>query len=310
MQAAASVGPAARPLPLFYALSQAGRAIAAARLPNGWELSGHGLKWSADTDLLESQIKPNPSKRKTDSFAGVAAAIGSERLSRPVKLGALWSALPDLLFPGPPDRRWRLPLRVVADYDEGGDDITRLFGSKVVQASVMGFPAVEPNAERILAELEHYPTAADGQPVTAAGTDKVAQVMVPGLGILPLVRWSAGGLNAWDHQWRLDEIAPEYRQAKERYAIPRLEQGDFLEPLMLWWGLLFGLSNVARYEPALWVKALDVDNSQHATPLEVALDEALLAVPQLILSALLDENVITGKLARWPASVRRTKREP
>jgi hypothetical protein len=36
MRAAADVGPAARALPLFYAISQAGRAIAAARLPDRW----------------------------------------------------------------------------------------------------------------------------------------------------------------------------------------------------------------------------------------------------------------------------------
>lgn len=39
-------GPASAPLPLFYALSQAGRAIAAARLPDHqrWDFTGHGLK--------------------------------------------------------------------------------------------------------------------------------------------------------------------------------------------------------------------------------------------------------------------------
>src|SRR6266516_5009172 len=41
--AARVVGYAARPLPLFYALSQAGRAIAAAHLSGAWELRGHGL---------------------------------------------------------------------------------------------------------------------------------------------------------------------------------------------------------------------------------------------------------------------------
>lgn len=44
MRAARDVGPAACPLPLFYALSQAGRAIAAAHLAdNEWRLAGGGL---------------------------------------------------------------------------------------------------------------------------------------------------------------------------------------------------------------------------------------------------------------------------
>jgi hypothetical protein len=61
---------------------------------------------------------------------------------------------------------------------------------------------------------------------------------------------------------------------------------DFLSPLMLWWVLLFGLSSVARYDPELWVAALDVNRSKQAVPIEAALAEALIALPELILAAL------------------------
>ncbi|MEJ7786194.1 MAG: hypothetical protein WKF96_15415, partial [Solirubrobacteraceae bacterium] len=47
MRAAQSVGPAARPLPLFYALSQATRAICVARLDKNYVLTAHGLEWPA-----------------------------------------------------------------------------------------------------------------------------------------------------------------------------------------------------------------------------------------------------------------------
>lgn len=47
-RAAESVGPAARPLLVFYGLSQAGRAIAAAAVKveadDGWQLKGHGIR--------------------------------------------------------------------------------------------------------------------------------------------------------------------------------------------------------------------------------------------------------------------------
>jgi YaaC-like Protein len=43
ISAASEASPAVRPLPLFYALSQAGRAIAAAYIPEKWRLYGHGL---------------------------------------------------------------------------------------------------------------------------------------------------------------------------------------------------------------------------------------------------------------------------
>jgi len=308
MEAAARVGPAARPLPLFYALSQAGRAIAAARLPADWELKGHGLSMvgpaSTDTNLLERHVKSNAST--ADSFSRVAAAVGSGALTAPVELGALWSALPDLLFPGPPERRWRIPVRIVAD-DDGARDVMGLLGNKVIEASVMGFSAVEPDEARVRAELEHYPTAKGGQPVTVAGTDKVASAMVPGLGVLPRVRWSADGVDGVDPLLRLEEIAPEYRRLGERFGIPRLEQGDFLQPIMLWWALLFGLSSLARYEPGRWVDALQVDRSVLAVPLEVALEEALAAIPELVLSTLVGHNVVPGRLARWPGSIGRTK---
>src|SRR6266487_4757283 len=68
LQAAEAVGPASRPLPLFYALSQAGRAITAARCVRNWELRGHGLQMpdASGAPLLKRIIKPNPAK--ADSF--------------------------------------------------------------------------------------------------------------------------------------------------------------------------------------------------------------------------------------------------
>jgi len=51
--------------------------------------------------------------------------------------------------------------------------------------------------------------------------------------------------------------------------------------------LLFGLSSIARYDPELWIAALDVNNSQLAVPIEATLDIALDALPELILDALI-----------------------
>jgi hypothetical protein len=89
MRAAADVGPAASPLLLFYAVSQAGRAIAAARLDGPWRLSGHGLKAPAPADrsagLLRRVVKPDgeqaPETRR-QSFAG-----GRGHRIRPAQLG-------------------------------------------------------------------------------------------------------------------------------------------------------------------------------------------------------------------------------
>jgi hypothetical protein len=99
MRAAEVVGPAAQPLPLFYALSQAGRAIAAVHLPDaGWRLAGHGLSAPAQDavpDLLRRVIEPREESKKAlaggrrSSFSGVADAIGSGQLTGAVELGAV-----------------------------------------------------------------------------------------------------------------------------------------------------------------------------------------------------------------------------
>jgi hypothetical protein len=72
-----------------------------------------------------------------------------------------------------------------------------------------------------------------------------------------------------------------------RWLMPALggEQTP-LAPLLTWWILLLGLSSLARYEPASWVKALDVDASQVAVPLEAALEAAQHEIPKLVLDAL------------------------
>jgi YaaC-like Protein len=64
LDAARSVGPATRPLPLYYALSQAGRAIAAARRVHPWRLRFHGLTLLDDSgvSLPEREVRHNRDK--------------------------------------------------------------------------------------------------------------------------------------------------------------------------------------------------------------------------------------------------------
>jgi hypothetical protein len=57
-EAAAAVGPLARPLPLFYAVSQAGRAITAAWLEDGWQTKGHGIGQVGGDAVWEAREHP------------------------------------------------------------------------------------------------------------------------------------------------------------------------------------------------------------------------------------------------------------
>jgi hypothetical protein len=91
------------------------------------------------------------------------------------------------------------------------------------------------------------------------------------------------GLSPWPE---IDEIAPEHPTMRRRHILPGTGGVTRPSSLLMWWMLLYGLSSVARYEPEVWVDALDVDNSPLAVPLEQALETAVDVVPALIRDAL------------------------
>ncbi len=73
--AASAVTYAVRPLLLFYSLSQAGRAIAAAHLREKAELSGHGLSFTCDPiAILKSTVVQPGAQQARGAFQDVAAA--------------------------------------------------------------------------------------------------------------------------------------------------------------------------------------------------------------------------------------------
>lgn len=271
MRAARDIGSAARPLPLFYALSQAGRAIAAAHLPgNAWRLAGHGLTVPPQdnvTDLVQRVVEPRAESKKLlalsrrASFQGVADAVGSEKLTGRVELGAVWAAIPELIEPVPQiparDRSWRRVL-VVFDEQWNTDPATRagMGGLYRLGMLVTGLPRGA-TPQELLDEIAHYPAAATAQPKTRDNQGRVEVVKAWTPTGEFCAAFSFTGPEAFHPG--LDEVTPLYRG--RRLLIPRLEDRDFLSPLMLWWLLLFGLSSVARYDPELWVAALDVNSS-------------------------------------------------
>ncbi len=93
-EASAHSGFSSRPLPLFYSLSQGGRAIAAARASGkNWEPSGHGLKTKFDGDApFSARVSPGSS----GAFQIVSEAVGSPFIDRDLSLGALAATLPEL----------------------------------------------------------------------------------------------------------------------------------------------------------------------------------------------------------------------
>jgi hypothetical protein len=285
MRAAESAPVASRPLPLFYALSQAGRAIAAAHTGPRWRLRGHGLS----CDDLSGQathvlVKPKSSESKDgtaqDSFGGVTTAIGADLLTEPVPVGQLWASLPEIagLLP---TAEWVRPLHVIPKVPEG-----KLVDYAHVYANIVGFDG-EP--EELPDHLrQHFPTARDVNLFQPQGLPRpITEHTQFGPGVH--VRWPSDEQSIQGLLHALQDVAPDGVAFEPRWLRPAVG-GVALSPLLSWWALLFALSMLARYEPAGWTTALDLDHSQLAAALRRLLDIALERVPQLVLSALLDPS--------------------
>lgn len=273
-----------RPLPLFYALSQAGRAISAAHGGEAWKLRGHGL--SAPeldcADVCEVKVKParSSSGETTDSFSGVATACGSGLLAEPASIGELWSSLPgvsDLLT----GDQWLRPLQVFVDETTLNHPLHD-FGH--VTGYVIGLRGKTP--EEAFQELADYPMA---QNATVREIQGIFADHLTPLGHGKEVRWPTGEEDFFAWQRTLDEVLPKDRLTDGRWLRPAVAQ-TALSQLMTWWTLLYGLSMLARYEPGSWVTALDLDQPGLAAQLAELLDVAVEAIPSLIIEALTCAN--------------------
>jgi hypothetical protein len=272
--AASVVGPAARPLPLFYCLSQAGRAISAAWVDgDDWQPTSHGLSSRASplTDPLSYSVKKT--RDPLGAFAMVADATGSATFNGSVTVAELWASL--LPFPASGAIRAARPLilepisLVVGTAEERVMDLLR------PTYCVLAFVAPEQVDER----LAHYPTSTGyqihGSRPTPLGRVE-AIVSFPG---------ENGELRP------LFEIASPTSSgfSERKYAIrPRIGTGGGTPPseLMTLWALVYAFSQLARYHPDLWVTALDPDKSEIAVLLENGIDVAMNEVAGLLLPAL------------------------
>jgi hypothetical protein len=280
--AAKAVTAATRPLNLYYGLAQAGMAIAAAHAPNPWSFDQHGLHLGdRNPELADMLVGP----RGAGGFQKVATATGSPLITAPVSLGMLWESLPDVAQAGTlPGAARRVPLAVSADTFRATQPRATLYlHSEMPEEQDAWLTAFE-------TMMADYPSAVgwaipieDGR-IQIAQTDHGWDVTL----MWPDQEVSAGGMSEEELEAFFGKVAPEYRYNGDRFIRPSLDEarGAPPSPLMTWWLLLYSFSILARYEPRRWVKLLDQDNSKVAVLLRYALEEALTAVPQLVLEAL------------------------
>jgi hypothetical protein len=290
MLAASTVSPISRPLPLYYAVLQAGKAIAAAWVPGDWSKIGHGHGLSQDqkveastwqADILAYRIVP----KGNGIFAAVASALGGGKLTSSVALGALWAALPEVgsLIGG----EWLPALPVYMTIAPQFGAPGRMYGALSSNID-FGFSASLRSPTDVNEALSKYPGS------TGALAAMHNRELMP---------WPAASGQCFQALWMPDQSAatqdgpelitsylakrfPHYSQTEAFWLVPEVSDGrDRLAPVLLWWALLHGLSLLARYEPAAWRLALDLDTSPIADPLIDLLDSALQIVPDLLYDA-------------------------
>lgn len=269
MSASAAVGPASRPITLYYAVVQAGVAVAAAHKTDPWSFSQHGLKLqNARAPIADISVGPEG----TGAFQIVAQATNSPSLQMPVTVGALWSSLPDFEFKKLPSSSAPIALGIYADADQERAERDGPFLATVIVEDKN--PGREGFIQHLSDRLSSYP-GVDGFTVAEGSYEEVRER-----------RWTAQ--LRWDHEINLDEIAPAYLYNENYFLRPSLDsQGNPPpSPFMTWWAMLYTFSMLSRYHPREWAAALNIDRSETAALLEYCLEKALDVMPQLVMDAL------------------------
>lgn len=277
-RAAATVGYDSRALNLYYGASQAGRALAAvARVlgEDGWTLHGHGLKPAnlSDGSTSVTVLGIKPDGKTNASFTRLSWVLGSP-LPRQVTLGELWPLMYETTLHAPLGDTQHPPLPVylgerLSGSAHGLDTATIELSAALTDTLVEDRPPIGEF-------LGRYPALAGWRTATPAGT---------------AVGWPEHN-QALELQWELTDADRRSghivgdrltRYRHHQMAFPTVAgEAAALHPLMAWWGVLYALSMLTRYQPAEWTALIDVNKSQHATAVEFVLDAALAAVPDLL----------------------------
>jgi len=295
--AARAVGPATRPLLIFYGLNQAGRAVASAarwRGSDDWRLQGHGIHvvpHSLRGELSAVHVYPDGSDSK-GSFVRLSELLRSplwDRAAR-VTLDTLWDCVPkNRLNPiGAEDRERRTPLYVAEESIL--DDPHSL-----VSVPVAYFPPwVIAATDRYEAMIEYLNAFPDAQGYDSYYCES------PPPNAIPRFERHANGWGELTMNWKVKDGADANAEEKRefirtrarkhvgtQYFFPTIGSGDRgIHPLMAWWAVLFVLSMLARYQPSEWSEHIDVNNSRHAVPIEALLKDAVESLPYLIAEAI------------------------
>ncbi len=294
--AAAVAGPRSRALPLFYCLSQAGRAICSAWTEHDvWQPRGHGLSGvepAEDTHgaAFVTGYGARVDSRPRGAFAMVAEATASPLFGGTATVPELWTSIPR--FPTPRTLVGERPRCLYLDAATAVES-----GQEVMQAVLAPAHVVVRKPPATALEIfAAFPTAVGAELVGERAS--LIQGMDP---------YSIVAFRGDDDQFRplrdvAERVAGDDGSSLTRQFVLRPPIGEVGETppsqLMALWALLFSLSQLTRYYPAAWVGAVDADESEVAVTLDHGLELALELVPRLITQGL------SGPIDRWIEELR------
>jgi hypothetical protein len=306
--AASAVGYATKPVQLFYALSQAGRAIAAANADEPWKIAAHGAEVKLKTEIGKTTIEQTT--RAAGGFGVVARATSSAIWQGAVPLGALWASLPELPYDdavchGQPPALQLLPEGattppLMVNYSvqllSYPMPVWSTSGWSTAAGVLLSEPAPE-DRDLLRAEvaklLEPYPNAASWTladddtssrfvySTLNTATNTVTATAFAGDSRIVWLRWRGANGN-----FVAVEVLTEEYQGRMHFRPGIGPTAALPSPLMTWWAILQALSMHARYDPVGWREALDIDSSPIGWMLERGLVAAQVRIPELVLAAL------------------------
>ncbi|NEA20567.1 YaaC family protein [Streptomyces halstedii] len=310
-RAARTVGPATQLVLVFYGLSQAGRAIAAAAIAlpdksadvedsvDEWNLKGHGIQSLDEDGPLPDVAMKTDSRKKSGSFVRLSRLLDSPlRGNNPPPLSRLWDCLLCDYEDPIADPNSRIMPLLVEERDLVSNHREKQGAPHaMLWAPVVNFPARVTTAEdptRVVTDyIAHFPGVRDHHSYHQLSTNG-GQTQWPDLRVHAGGQWPELTMN-WmlprgpgtlaDRQRYLRSITRLY--AGTRYFFPSLGGSvTSVHPLMAWWAVLHTLSTISRYQPAEWGRHIDVHRSQHAVPIERLLTESIRILPQLVAEAI------------------------
>ncbi len=130
--------------------------------------------------------------------------------------------------------------------------------------------------------MPHYSNTAGANYEDIPGLGIRVTQLSQGIGLTTF--WPTEKADLAGRQNTLGRVVPSAPGGK-RWLRP-LVGGAAMTDLMMWWALTFGLSMLARYEPAGWNAMLNLDHGALSSHLVRFMDAAVDVVPELVLQAL------------------------